>query len=429
MDSALPDDSEPETAANPGGGGATARGGRALAWVLGVGTLVLAGGLVTFQQLASSPGKPEKTAAPVAVQAAHVELGTLDVEREYPGELVAEAADLAAEVSARVESVEVQLGDRVERGAVLVRLDAELLAKERAQARAQARADKAAVDGAEARRTAARRELKRGEALRASSVVSEAELDALRSAVEEAEAEASAARARSDSARARAALLEAQIDHASIKAPYDGVVAQRWIDPGAYLRTGDPVLRLVRTEGLRVEFKIPEGDIGLVDVGDPLSFDARGLEGQTFHGAVARTSGEVSSSDRSLLVEARLDETGQLPAALKPGMYAQVHVVVERLAGATIVPAAAVVERISADGARRTGVYVLREDRAHFVDVELRGRSGERAAVEGALSVRDLVLVRGHRELSDATAVRLEGEVLGQPTAGSGGASKGGAAP
>src|SRR5690606_37432134 len=128
----------------------------------------------------------------------------------------------------------------------------------------------------------------------------------------------SAARARSESARARASLLDAQIEHAVVSAPFDGVVAQRWVDPGAYLRAGDPVLRLVRANGLRVEFKIPEGDIALVDVGDRVRFVARGVESRSFAGTVARTSGEVSAADRSLLVEAQLEPQAELPASLKP---------------------------------------------------------------------------------------------------------------
>ncbi len=396
---------------------------RWLPWAILSLSLAGAGALVATKYFGDEEAAQAPKGGPVSVSVEPVRRGPLQVESEYPGEVVAEAADLAAELPARVESIAVELGDRVEVEQALVELDTELLDRERRRARAQARADRAAAKGAEARRDAARRELARGEALSREAVVSEAELDGLRSTVEEAEAAAAAARARAESARAEAALLDAQIGHATIRAPFTGVVARRMVDPGAYVSTGTPVLRLVRAGALRIEFKIPESDIARVDVGDRVQIEARGVAGVSYTGVVARTSGEVQASDRSLLVEARLGPDQAELGALKPGMYAQVRVAVEAIDEALLVPAGAVLERIASDGRRRTGVFVVREDRAVFVDVQLRGRAGEVAAIEAPIELGEAVLVRGHRELADGALVRVDAQA--RPASGASGASEG----
>ena len=102
-----------------------------------------------------------------------------------------------------------------------------------------------------------------------------------------------------------------------------------------------------------------------------------------------------------MLVEGELDSH----PSIKPGMYADVLVSVERLQDVPVVPAQAMIERIDASGSHHVGVFVVRNDTVQFVPVQIRGRNDERVAIAGQLEPGELVLVGGHRELSDGATV------------------------
>src|SRR5690606_28349819 len=140
-----------------------------------------------------------------------------------------------------------------------------------------------------------------------------------------------------------------------VLAPFDGAIAQRYLDPGAIVQPGTPILRMVADGNLRVRFRAPESALSLVDVGQPLTLRTQSTQGETFAGLVTRRSAEVSPVDRSVAVEGELE---QKTSRLLPGMYANVTVSAETLKNALVVPNAALVERYRA-GQPQTGVYVV----------------------------------------------------------------------
>lgn len=172
------------------------------------------------------------------------------------GAVVAEeSADVAAEMAGLIESLNVRVGDSVGLGALLGRLDTRQLGHQLAiekanlqQSLAEAKSRQVEADRAEA-------EYERRRKLE--GLVSREEQEAARLKFEQAKAALEAAGADRGQVEARIAELQDQIARAALRAPFAGRVVQRYLDPGARVEVGTPILRLLRAEGLLVRFALP----------------------------------------------------------------------------------------------------------------------------------------------------------------------------
>jgi membrane fusion protein (multidrug efflux system) len=145
----------------------------------------------------------------------------------------------------RVAAVTVEEGDRVTKGQVLVRLDDRQARAELQRARAQA--NEADVT------------LKRMQNLITHHGVSQASLDGARYA--------------DQAAHAELALAQTALDDCVLKSPVDGMVVQRWTDPGDFLATGQAAVSVTDVDHAWVEANIQETEAGLVKPGQPVSID------------------------------------------------------------------------------------------------------------------------------------------------------------
>jgi RND family efflux transporter MFP subunit len=209
--------------------------------------------------------------------------------------------DLAADVAARVMDVKVQLGTPLKKGQVVASLDADSLRRELSAAQAAARA--ARVESAAARERA-ERYAKHAEALSGEEVTSSVS-----------QSKVSAARA--SEASARVEQLRVLVERAAIVAPFDGVIAARYVDPGALVTPGQPIARLISGEDLWVRFAIPEEQAGTVKVKSCVEVSVEAQEVPA-RGLVEMVAPQVDTELRMLVVEAQL----QLPDAWKQGLQA-----------------------------------------------------------------------------------------------------------
>lgn len=341
------------------------------------------------------------------VSAAAVETGSLTEQATYPGELDADAAELAPGVSGRLEAVHVRIGDAVERGQEVARVDAAELMRQRAEAVAATRVARAAAERAAIERQAAEREVTRAEALRASGTISEQEVEQLRTRASTLAVAVESAAAQQAQAQARVGLLDQQIVEARIRAPFAGAVAARRFDPGAFVPAGTSVVRLVAGAPLRVRFDVPEQDAGRFGGDTPIAVRAPPTGTREVSGRVTGLANEVDRSQRVVRVEGVIDDP---PGAWLPGMFAEVVAAQRTVDDATLVPAAAVLSRLVSGNAVQAGVFRAEDGAARWVPVRVLARAGERVAVEatpGALAPGAQVLVGGHTDLADGAAITL----------------------
>lgn len=142
-------------------------------------------------------------------------------------------------------------------------------------------------------------------------------------------------RATLEQSQAAVKLLEAQIAQASLVAPFDGVVTQRLLDPGAFASPNQPIVRVSQVDTVYVNVNVPDDDLAYVRKGSTVAFTSSSVPGRTFSGTVfdinaTPTTGTLSY--RARLRMANPDNT------LRGGMLVSVKVRREFHPGAIVVP-------------------------------------------------------------------------------------------
>ena len=371
-----------------------------------VASALLLGGAWWVRTRAEAGGPTAKAggARAVPVEVAPVEHRPLQERRRFTGTLEAAASFVVStKVAGQLETIALDLGDRVERGQVVATLDDE----EFRQAEAEAKADLAVAN---ARKKAAakaveiaQRNYRRVESLSAEGITSEAELDLLRSAKLEAEADVAVANAQVT--RAKAALEAARVrrGYTKIAADWpegddDRVVSRRYVDEGATVAANSSLLEIVDLDEIVVVVFATERDYGRLKVGQPVALETEAFPGETFEGAVDRIAPVFAESSRQARVELRVPNPD---GRLRPGMFVRVSTVLGELERATVLPADALVER---EG--ETIVYVVSTDGTtvteHPVEVVMQDEGF--AAVEGP-GIEGRVVVLGQEALNDGAAI------------------------
>ena len=349
-----------------------------------------------------------ETAPPIPVTVVRVAMADIADTFEAGGVVQARTtATIMARIQAPVREVRVAPGDRVRAGQVLIVLDGRDLAAHARSARAAALAADQGVtaaaseqQGADAALALARTSHARIAGLYAKRSATLQELDdamgALRSA--EARAAGTAARAQAaasgvDSARAASEAAGTTESFALITAPFDGVVAEKMVEPGNMAAPGMPLMRVEDTRGFRLDVRVDESRIGHVAVGAMVSVSVDSGTGgtpTTISGTVAEIGRAVDADARAFLVKITLPDT----TGLRSGTFGRAH-----FSGpgrrALTVPANALVHR-----GQLTSVLVVEQEIARVRLVSVRGPE-----VLAGVSEGDVVIVAAPPTVTDGSRV------------------------
>jgi RND family efflux transporter MFP subunit len=236
--------------------------------------------LILLLGLAAAPALAQEDIAQVGVDAVIVE--PLAQTAPVIGRLVTtQAGTVAARINGAVDSVRVEVGDRVAKGDVLVVLVKNRMLALLDEIAADVEATYAAVEIATADAALAGQELDRLEALRAkeSAAFSQARYDDARQAV--AAANGALTEAEAGRIRAQASLRVAEIDlyNMEVRAPYDGVVTEKRTAAGEYVNVGNAVVALVNVNRLEIEADVPTERVGGLAPGLSVEFEVAGAGG------------------------------------------------------------------------------------------------------------------------------------------------------
>ena len=376
---------------------------------------------------------PAKAGDALAVTVVQVETVELRREVEAVGTLAArDEAVISSEVEARVTRLAADMGDRVVAGAPLVMLDAEKLryradeqraALEQTRARYGARgAELPAVEqtpdvlSAAARRAEAEQQLARARQLSARNLLSREELERAETRTQTARAAHDAALAAAGQMRAEITAREAALNSANrelqdavIRAPFDGVVAERLVTAGQFVSVQTPVMRLVRLHPLRLTAEIPERFGPAIGVGDALAVRVDAYP-DPVPGRITRISPDVNLKSRAFAIEA---EVPNADGALKPGTFARVRVVTNRVDKTRAVPATAIHTRYGT-----SVVFVVAEGKLKAVEVKLGDRLGPRVEILEGVEAGTSIVGEGVEGLTDGIAVTPRPRGKGAAAAG-----------
>lgn len=341
-------------------------------------------------------GRPEAPAAiePVPVVLSQSDVSTVAAEAISAGPRVSGTLEPASKAIIRAEaggaalSVDAEIGEPVEKGAVLAHIEATAARQSLASATAS-------VASAEADVANTRRELERVTRLHESGALSARDQELAESALVAAEARLMAARAQ------RAAAAE-QVDGATVRAPFAGVVAERQVGQGDIVGIGTPLFTVIDPSTLRLEGAVPAESAGQVRPGTPARLTVQGMGDRAFEGVIERVSPAVDPATRQIPVLVSIpNQDGTLLA----GLFAEGRVATEQHEG-LVVPLAA----LAGDS-----VLAVRDGKVAQVPVQLgiRDEEAERVEIKGELVAGEVVLVGAAREIEPGTAVQVRGQTEG----------------
>jgi len=338
--------------------------------------LILAAGVPLLAGCgAEAQSKPsDAKAKPEAVTVETAPVGQGEIVARYTGSATLEAeheARVVSEVGGVVLELAVEEGQRVQKGQVLARLDAD---RARLQLR-QAEAEMQRLAGNDAR----------NERLHARGLIAS-------NAYEQNKSDLATRRAEVELARLTLA-------KSAIVAPFDGVVTRRWIKRGQLLKPADAAFEMADFRDLKARLRVPERASVAIRPGQPASLVADARPDASFEAVVDRVSPVVDAASGTVEVVIAVDNRD---GRLRPGQFCRLDVAYDTVVAAVLAPKAAV---MSAQGA--SSVFVVQDGKAHRVDVRLGYESGERVQVLTGLTPGNEVIVAGQNALSEGAAVQI----------------------
>ena len=373
-------------------------------------------------------GRADATASRSAAEVGAVSVTTLTADAQpitrfirVSGTLTAqEEADVAAEIAGRVVATPVERGSRVDLNGDLIRISA---AEVEAQAR-EAQANAAQIEArlgiangvtfdvnkvpevanAHATHMLARTDFERAKLLHDRQLMSQSEFDKSSAQMDSAERQFDVAKNTAEqqyqallAARARVTVAQKALADTVVKAPFTGVVGERFVSVGDYVTRGTKVASIMRVDPLRVELTVPEQYVSVVATGRAVTFEVDAYPGETFTGQVRYVSPSVKAETRALVIEAVVPNGS---GRLKPGFFATARIEQSSRLPGILVPATAV---RTVDGTAR--VFVINVDRAEERIVMTGQVVGDQIEISSGLKPGEHVAASGIEKLVDGVRV------------------------
>jgi membrane fusion protein (multidrug efflux system) len=306
--------------------------------------------------------------------------------------------DLRARVNGYVERVLVDRGSTINEGQLLVQLSAPERQAEIAAAESRARAADAELAQAEAQLAAAQSTFERmKKASETPGAIAGNELILAEKQVDAAKALSNSRKQVTQASQANVQALKSLEDYLMITAPFDGVVTERIVHPGAFVGPGSdqPLLMLQQVSHLRVTVAVPEENVGAIPKGAKVLFQVPAYPSRTYSGIIARLAHALEEKTRSMAVEL---DVMNVDRSLAPGMYATVKWPVRRSQPALYVPRTSVVMTTE-----RTVVIREKNGKAEWVNVSTGAADGDLIEVIGPLQAGEKIVKRANDEIREGT--------------------------
>jgi HlyD family secretion protein len=307
-------------------------------WVAPIVLLALLAGFLTLRQRSVSAKATQR------FRTEEARTGDLTVIVTATGQLKpTRTVDVGSQVSGIVDQVLVNYNDHVKVGEVIAKIDTTKLDAQVEQDKASLQSARAKVDDAKVTVTETEAEYKRMLATRERSklqIVSQHDLDTAKAAYDRAVVAVTTAEAAVTQAKANLKMDETNVDYAVIKAPVDGIVLSRSVEPGQTIAASFQVTTLFEiAEDLRkmiLQVNVDEADVGKVKVGQDVLFTVDAYPGRQFPGTITavRYNSTTTNNVVTYLAEISVNNDELL---LRPGMTATANITVQSIQNALLV--------------------------------------------------------------------------------------------
>ena len=216
--------------------------------------------------------------------------------------------------------------------------------------------------------------------------------------------------AAADQAAANVKLLQTQIAQTNIVAPFDGVVTQRLLDPGAFASANQPVVRVSQLDPVYVNFNVPDDLLGYVRPQTSVVFTSNSLPGRNFNATVNSVNATPTQGTLSYRAQIREPNPNN---ELRGGMLVSVRVRKDFVPQALVVPRTAVEQ-----GEAGTFIYGIKDGKAQKIPVKLGVQTDTLAQVSGSGVEPGLDVITTRPDaLQDGSKVAIAGQQAPSPSA------------
>ena len=294
-------------------------------------------------------------------------------------------SDVAAGATGKVVKTFVERGSLVPQNQLLIALDSRTLSRQAEEAEAN-------VQVAKRQRELADVQCTRSEKLFKDGAMTQDDYDKAKSNCETSKFQSTAMQARAEQALVG-------LNDSQIRAPFAGLVAERYVNVGEYVTPATKVVSLVELDPLRLELTVPEASLHLVQEGMNVVFSPATDPDRQFTGTIRYVGPSVRTSSRDLVVEALVPNPEH---RLRPGQFVAARLVLGDAQEATV-PKTALHE----DGTLHR-IYVVNSGRLEERLVELGEAKGDAVAVLNGVKPGEQVVTQAEGDLRDGSKIRQE---------------------
>ncbi len=362
------------------------------AYVFSAGIVILLAVLVYFRIKANAE-EANQTARPVpTVQIARAEIGDISRTISFTGDVAAiQESNIFPRVNGNIEQEYVDIGDYVEKGQILALIDTTIYSENARQSRAN-------FLQAEATLANAKLTYERDRSLLEQNLVAKQDLD-------NAETSYKVALAQEEAAAANLKNAQVQLGYCRIEAPFSGYITRRFFDPGTYVTSStnsssSNLFYLAAINKVKVLVDVLEEDIPLLPKVEDVRIRVDAYPDIVFHGKITRVSQQLDLSTRTMPVEVDINNPQRL---LKPGMFASVDLIFDKVDHAIILPTQVVMKD-------DTGNYVYTLSNGEIVHkayVTIGVTYDNQDQVLSGITDKDQVVFMGYDMVHDGMKVRV----------------------
>ena len=340
--------------------------------------------MVSCSSNSAETNRKEKKAEPVSYTLTAVEKGGVATTIKLPGQLAAyEEVSIFPKVNGYVKSVLVDIGSKVNKGSLLMALEAPEMEQAVMQAKEKYARSKAdfSIDREHYQRLL--------EAAQTSGAISPLDLSTIKAKME---ADSSICNAE----KANWEMQQTMMGYLRVTAPFTGVITERNVHPGALVNASakdKPMLELKQINHLRLQVDIPEDIAGNLQGKDTVSFYLNAFPGKKMTGFIIRKSNNLNTQYRSERMEIDVANTSN---TLSPGMFASLVFYSKGNPDGLYVPKSAVVT-----STERKYVLLVKDGKTSKVDVSTGNATANKIAIYGPIAAGDMVIENASDEIKE----------------------------
>ena len=277
--------------------------------------------------------------------------------------------DISSELAGQIAAIYFTPGAYVKKGTLLIQLDDTVLKSELASAKANL--------------TLSETNYIRTKELAKRSLASEQALDKTLADLQEKENTVK--------------VKQAQLEKLSLRAPFSGTLGSRQVSVGQYVKVGQPLVRLVANQKLRVEYNLPERYLPKLHLGQKVTVRSDAFPNKTYLGIVNYIDPAVDKQTRTIAVEALIDNVERL---LSAGLFVRVSHQFGERKKRLLVPEESLIPTINGQK-----IFILRGKKAVAVRVKTGVHHASMTEICSGLNSSDIVIIRGQHKLKEGSRV------------------------